>query len=390
MLLDGYRVLDFTNEQGYLCGKILGDLGADVIKIEPPGGDPARRRGPFYHDEPDPEKSLSWWAYNINKRGITLNIECPEGQEIVRKLVPTAHCLVESFSPGYLEKLGLGYQLLSNINPGLVFVAITPFGSDGPWRDLQAPDLVGAALGGMMLWTGEPDRYPLRISVEQSYLNAGSEGSVAAIIGLYHAEATGEGQFIDVSMLESWLPAIAHPIIHWDFNKNILRREGKYRSGEGGAGIRLRNIWECRDGYVFTRIYGGKFGVKTNNGFARWMQEEGVSTMLWDKTDWDNFDIASVSQPKIDALEETLEKFLKTKSKEELYHRAVATGIQVAPIWGPRELVNNQQLQARHFWQEVESPHTAEKTLYPGYFTQVDGSPAAIRRRAPLPGEHNQ
>ena len=136
-MLSPYRVLDLTDEKGLLCGKILGDLGADVIKIERPGGDPARNIGPFYHDEPDPEKSLFWFALNTSKRGITLDIEKADGKEIFKKLVKSADFVIESFAPGYLDKLGLGYSELERLNPGIIMVSITPFGQTGPMRTIR-------------------------------------------------------------------------------------------------------------------------------------------------------------------------------------------------------------------------------------------------------------
>lgn len=132
-----YRVLDLSDEKGSFCGKILGDLGMDVIKVESPQGSPERRRGPFYQDTPDPEKSLFWFAFNTSKRGITLNIETPDGQEIFKRLARKADFVVESFPPGYLDGLGLGYSTLSEANPWLIVVSITPFGQDGPYRDFR-------------------------------------------------------------------------------------------------------------------------------------------------------------------------------------------------------------------------------------------------------------
>lgn len=115
-MLSPYRVLDLTDEKGLLCGKLLGDLGADVIKIETPGGDSARSIGPFYHDEPDPEKSLFWFAFNTSKRGITLDIGTPGGQKIFKRLVEGADFVIESFPPGYMDRLGLGYPDLEKVN----------------------------------------------------------------------------------------------------------------------------------------------------------------------------------------------------------------------------------------------------------------------------------
>ena len=126
-LLAGVRVLDVTNERGLLCGKLLGDLGADVIKIEPPGGDPSRNIGPFYKDTPHPERSLFWWCANLNKRGITLNLETVDGREIFRRLLRSADFVVESFEPGYMATLGLSYPELERINPRIIMTSVTCF-----------------------------------------------------------------------------------------------------------------------------------------------------------------------------------------------------------------------------------------------------------------------
>ena len=154
-LLEPYRVLDLCDERGLLAGKILADLGADVIQIEPPGGSSARNVGPFYGDDPHPDKSLFWWAYSANKRSITLDLEQRDGQALLEKLVAEADFLIESFPPGYLEKLSLAYEHLASINPRLVMVSITPFGQDGPYSHYQATDIVGMALGGFMYLTGD-------------------------------------------------------------------------------------------------------------------------------------------------------------------------------------------------------------------------------------------
>ena len=148
-MLSGLRALDLTGELGFFCGKLLAEFGVDVIKVEKPGGDPARKYGPFYQDTPDPEKSLYWLAFNDSKRGITLNIATDEGREIFKKLVRKADFIIESFRPGYLEGLGLGYPQLSGINPGLIMTSITPFGQTGPYRQVNAQGgLPGAALLG--------------------------------------------------------------------------------------------------------------------------------------------------------------------------------------------------------------------------------------------------
>ena len=178
-LLSPYRVLDLTDEKGLLCGKILGDMGADVIKIERPGGDSARQLGPFYHDDPDPEKSLYWFAFNTNKRGITLNIESADGLDVFKRLVKSADFVVESFAPGHMDRLGIGYRDLEQINPGVILVSITPFGQSGPYveRLYKDTDMILWALGGMMAICGDPDRPPNQISFPHAYLHGGAEAA---------------------------------------------------------------------------------------------------------------------------------------------------------------------------------------------------------------------
>ncbi len=202
-MLEPYRVLDLTGERGYLCGKLLGDLGADVIKIEKPGGDPGRNLGPFYKDIPDPEKSLYWFAFNANKRGITLNIETAQGQEIFKRLVGTADFVVESFAPGYMDSLGLGYSELSRINPRIIMTSITPFGQSGPYKDYKSSDIVDAAMGGILYPCGDPDRPPVQFAPPQSYYNAGVEAAIGTLMAHTYRQTSGQGQHVDVSIQAS-------------------------------------------------------------------------------------------------------------------------------------------------------------------------------------------
>jgi crotonobetainyl-CoA:carnitine CoA-transferase CaiB-like acyl-CoA transferase len=148
-LLSGYRVLDLTDQKGLLSGKILGDLGADVIKIERPGGDPARNIGPFHRDIPDPQKSLFWFFTNLNKRGITLNIETADGRDIFKRLVKSAHFVIESFDPGYMDSLGLGYPELEKINPAIIVTPPSPPSA----RPVLTP-ITGARILSSWPWAG--------------------------------------------------------------------------------------------------------------------------------------------------------------------------------------------------------------------------------------------
>ncbi len=195
-LLSHYRALDLTDEKGMMCGKILADLGMEVIKVEPPGGDPARNIGPFYHHQPHPEKSLFWFFLNLNKRGITLNLDTEDGRQIFKRLAQKVDLIIESFPVGFLGRLGLSYSDLSQVNRQIILTSITGFGQTGPYKDFKAPDLVVMAMGGEMNLTGDPDRPPLRIGVPQAYLHAGAEAASACLAALWHREMEGEGQYI--------------------------------------------------------------------------------------------------------------------------------------------------------------------------------------------------
>src|SRR3989337_2249274 len=189
--LDDVRVLDLSGEMGLYCPKLLADLGADVLKIEPPGGDPARRVGPFYHDEIDPEKSLAFFNLNTSKRSVTLNLEDEDGRNLFRRLVATTDAVVESFTPGYLDGLGLGYEGLCRIRPDIILTSITGFGQWGPHAHYKSPDIVSVAMSGIMWLAGDPQDPPNRPYNDQAYTSASIVAATATLMALYHRDVTG-------------------------------------------------------------------------------------------------------------------------------------------------------------------------------------------------------
>jgi crotonobetainyl-CoA:carnitine CoA-transferase CaiB-like acyl-CoA transferase len=387
-VLNSYRVLDLTDDRGFLCGKILADLGADVIKIEKPGGDVSRNRGPFYHGISDPEKSLHWFSYNLNKRGITLNIEDEKGQQIFTKLVKTADFVVDSFTPGYLDKLGLGYTKLNQINPRIVMTSITPYGSTGPFKQFKASDIDVMAMGGLIYITGNPEQPPLRISLPQAFLLASAHGAAASMIAHYYRETTGEGQYVDVSAQECVLWEIANAIPLWQLNQNILRRAGSYMSGRW-AGTKQRMLWNCKNGYVLFYILGGAFGVKTNRAIVKWMEDENIAPELLKTFNWDAFDMATQTQEMQDQIEAYIGNLFAMFTKEELYDQALARGIMLCPVNTSKDILENAQLKERQFWVDIPHPELDTKIRYPGAFARLSETPLVINRRAPLIGEHN-
>jgi len=384
-MLSPYRVLDLTDEKGLLCGKLLGDLGADVIKIERPCGDPARNIGPFYHDEIDPEKSLLWFAHNTSKRGITLDIGTADGQETFQKLVVGADFVIESFAPGYLDKLGLGYSALEKINPDIIMVSVTPFGQTGPYKDYQAPDIVAWAIGGVMHPWGDPDRPPYRISHHaQSYLHAGAEAAVGALMALHYRERGGKGQHIDVSIQESVAQANGPITAYWDMMR-IVRHRGEQLNPD----IQRRVIWPCKDGYVVW-IYWGGLSVPWDLPLIAWMDEEGMASDFLKNFDFNTLDYATVTQETIDRIEEPTAQFFLSRTKAELMEGAVKHRTMLYPVSTAADALDSDQLTARGFWVNVEHPELGTTITYPGAFCHASEAPPRISRRAPLIGEHNQ
>jgi crotonobetainyl-CoA:carnitine CoA-transferase CaiB-like acyl-CoA transferase len=385
-MLNGCRALDLTDENGFLCGKILADLGADVIKIERPGGDPSRRTGPFWSDIPHPEKSLYWFAYNSNKRGITLDIETADGKEILIKLVKTADFVIESFSPGYLENLGLGYTALSDINKGTILTSITPFGQSGPYHNYRTTDIVTMGMSGILYQTGDLDRPPLHMSLPQACLHAGADAAVGAMMAYYYREMTGEGQHVDVSMQQSTAWFLANAIPLWELSGLVSKRSGSLRWSLNST---QRQVWQCKDGYVFFNIIGGRTGAKTFHELVNWMDSEGMANDYLKSMDWENLDMFTVNQEVVDRISKPIETFFLALTKREIARGAADRHISICALSSMEDLFNDAQLKSRDFWVDIEHPELNTRITYPKEFVKSSEEEHATRFRAPLIGEHN-
>ena len=200
--LVGYRVLDLAGPAGLHCTKLLADMGADVIKIEPPSGEESRRIPPYKDDIPHPETSLYFLHFNTNKRGITLDVATSDGRAILLQLARKADVVIETYPIEQSERLGLSYAQLSAVNARLVVASITPFGRSGPWRDYKADDIAGIALGNLLSIAGERGKAPLQPAGELAYGMASTYAAFGIAVALYRRVASGRGQHIDVSMHE--------------------------------------------------------------------------------------------------------------------------------------------------------------------------------------------
>ena len=387
-MLSPYRVLDLTDERGILCGKILADLGADVIQVEPPGGNSARRIGPFYRDEPGPDSSLFWWSYAANKRSITLNLHAPDGRALLKRLLPTADFLVESGAPGELAALGLGYTDLAEINPALIVVSITPFGQSGPYAGYQAPDLVGIGMAGLMYVTGDPDRAPVRVGFPHFYLHGAGAGATGAMLAHAHRTLTGVGQHVDVSCQDAVARALANAPQSYALDGAIIKRQGSYR--QTGSDNYMRITWQCRDGHVNFLFSGGAGAGASANNLVRWMAEEGMGDAYMESLDFTKWGYGTITLEMMGRMVPVIERFMRTHTKQELFDGAVSRRILLFPVATPRDICNDPQLAARDYFRQV--PHAAfdEPLTLPGPFANSSACPIELRYPPPMLGEHNR
>ena len=389
--LSPYRVLDLTVENGHQCGRVLADFGADVIKVEPPGGDPARRRGPFYQHVEDPERSFNFWFHNLNKRGITLDLASPDGKELFQRLARRVDVLIESFPPGYMESVGLGPSALERLNPGLIVTSLTGFGQSGPHADYLAPDIVVQALGGLMYVTGDVHRPPLRITPPQAYAHGAMEAAVGTMHALFYKGNSGEGQRVDTSAQQAVVWSLMNATGMWDLNRVNVIREGALRGGTVYT-VKQRLNWPCKDGYITCTIAGSQAaatGGSTSN-LIQWMIDEGTAPEFLRYYDFAGTDWVNMPQEEYDFIVGPFGDFFQSKTKKELFEGALERRILLYPVATMTDHPQNRQLNARGFFVKVFHPTLGVDITYPGPAAVLGGQRLPVRLRPPLIGEHNR
>lgn len=389
LLLQPYRALDLTGPLGFSCGKILADLGADVVKVEPLEGDAARHAPPCLQTAQGP-LSLHWLAFNANKRGITLDLNSRTGRRLFLRLARTADFILESFSPGTLSEWGISYTELKKQNPKLILVSITPFGQDGPYRDVAASDLEIMALSGAMSLAGEKDGEPMRVTVPQSPMWVGMEAAMGTLTALAFRNLTGKGQHVDVSAQVAVMAALAHAPAFWDLNRINPQRAGIYVTGRSVKGARMKVFWPCKDGWINFILYGGTAGRRANQQLVAWMEEKRMAPQWLNEIDWNKFDVTRITQEEIDVLEAPIAIFFSSLTKNDFYEGAIQREILGYPVFTVEDIHKDPQLRARQFWQEVYDPAAGVTLRYPGGFALFNGERPVIRMPAPSPGQHNQ
>ena len=388
-MLDTCRVLDLTDHRGILCGQILRDLGADVIHVEPPGGSGARRMGPFAGDVEDPERSLHWWAYARGQRSIVLDLDERADRDALVRLARGADFLVESAAPGVMAARGLGYADLAAANPSLVYVSITPFGQSGPKAHWADSDLVLQAAGGPLRLNGDADRAPLRIGVPQSYLHAGAEGALGALLAHHDRVRTGRGQHVDVSAQAAQAVSTQSLILAaCNASPTMERASGGVRLGP----ILVRFVYPARDGHVsITHTFGPAFGPATRR-LMECVHDHGFCDAALRDKDWNGYVLLMITgqEPleEFDRVKSAVAAFTGAHTRAELQRIAVERDLLLAPVQSIADVAESEQLRARGFWRSVRQAPLEREVRLPGPFARFGAT--ALRDPAPAPaiGEH--
>lgn len=362
-MLDGYYVLDLSGRIGWLAGRLLADLGAEVVKVETFDAD---------------IESADWRALNVNKRLLRLDIHMPDGRAALDRLVAGVDVLIESAQRGERGADRFAPDRIRRLAPRAVHVTVTPFGSTGPYANWRASDLEVMAAGGAMSLAGEPGGKPIRVTVPQSYAWASAQAAVGALTALTFRSASGLGQHVDVSAQASVMLALSHAPAFWDMRQGEPTRAGAFVTGRSLRGARFRAFWPCADGFLNFVLYGGAAGRRTNRQLIEWMREEGAPLGALAGVDLGSFDPKLATQEDVDRLEAPIAAFFLGLTKRQFLEQASRREMLGYPVSTTADIASDPQLAARDFWRDLPDDEKGRER-HCGPFAIVDGARAPLR-----------
>ncbi len=386
--LAGIRVLDLATPAAEIAGRVFADLGAEVIKVEPPGGCASRRTPPFVDgQERSPEGSLYWRAFGLGKRSVVLDLEQPEARARLLALARGADVLIESFAPGTLDALGLGYEALHRENPALLYVSVTPFGQTGPEAQSPASDLTLAAAGGLVNMQGDRDRPPVGIGWPEASHHGAVQAAADAILALWERRRTGLGQHLDSSMQAAVVWTLLFATGHSTLYGEDTPGWGAKRSEPPPQllpGLVIPNMARCKDGFVAMTLVLGEVGARSFGSLMRFAAEHDALAPELAERDWSTW-LQQLGGGKLTPADivrgfDQLVAFLGTRTKAELHERSVKDRWLIAPAFSAADLLADRQLEARGYWERVGD------TLHPGAFAKLSKTPIRLESPAPRLG----
>lgn len=370
--LEGVSVLDLTHcIAGPYCTRLLAGFGADVLKVEPPGGERGRRMAPFFRDEPGPDTSLPFAYLNSGKRSLTLNLKSEEGRDILWPLLSETDILVENFAPRVMPSLGLDYPALKEIAPHLVMVSISNFGQTGPYRDYKASDIVEYAMGGLMYIFGAYDREPLKHAFNQAQFKAGTDAASAALMALYHQRMTGQGQHVDVSIQEAVASGLRDVVNNYTYTGAIRRRQPNH-SGD------MQRIRATADGFLLPNP-----GLGSGLNWDSYVEFLGLPEL-----DDDRFRTPSARLVNAEELGRILDEYFMRQGKYEMFYSSHERRFIFGIIQSPEEVLNDPQFAHRGYFEEVTHPEMGD-LKFPGAPFIMESTPWQTGGAAPSAGQDN-
>jgi crotonobetainyl-CoA:carnitine CoA-transferase CaiB-like acyl-CoA transferase len=370
-LLSGYRVLDLSSSMGAFCGKLLRDLGMDVIKVEPREGDATRREAPFAKGHTDREGSLRFAYLNAGKRSITVNIAAESGRKLLLALVACSDIVLEDFAPGYLSARNLGYEVLLERQNKLILVSLTGFGQDGPYAQFKTPDIVGNAMGGLLYISGDPQMTPCNPPETQSYYYASLFASYGVMLALWQREMRGIGAWIDASIQAS-MALHEHVAFNYSAEGRVMKRAGSQHQHNAPA-----NLFQCKNGWIALFV--------TQNHWPILLKVWEDHDPALDDPKWIN---SNLRRQNADYINAQVTSFTSRFLKEDLAELMQKNGIPGLPVNSPSDFIKDPHIQAREFFGIVKHP-VLGTFAQPGCPFMVDGKRDAPSP-APLLGQHNR
>lgn len=387
--LGDLTVLDLCDPKGQMMGKALADMGARVIKVEPPEGDPGRHRGPFKDDVPHPDRSLFFWYYNTSKESVTLDLARPRGRELFLELARGADVLLESFDPGHLDSLGLGYGDVSAVNPRIIYTSLTGFGQTGPYRHYRTSDLVAMAMGGIMNSCGyddAPGTPPIRPDEGHAFLVASYYGLIGTLVALLHRDATGQGQHVDVSVHEAVAATIEAAVPWYIYQDQVVRRQtGRHHSPRKTPPTQ----YLAKDGR-YVNVFGLFTSLHAWTTLVRWLEEAGMAEDLADERYREIVKQRVRSGPEVDHVYSVVGRFIAAHTADDVYRGAQERRFPWGIVRAPEENLEDPHFREdRGIFAPIQHDELGETYLYPGRPYVFSETPWRARR-APTLGEHNR
>ncbi len=376
--LEGIRILDLTRVlAGPYCSMLFGDLGAEVIKIEPPEGEMIRDNPPRVETGKggphDRSRSAYFLSLNRNKFGITLNLKHPKAVGIFKELVKKADVVLENYAPGVMKRLGIDYEALSGINPRIIMCGISGFGQWGPYSEKIAFDILAQATSGLMSVTGYPDTPPTRVGTSLGDINAAVHAAFAIMAALWHREKTGEGQYVDVSMQEAMVSILEGAVVRWTVGNELMSPIGSHNTNESPFAA-----YRCKDGYIIIATVGNEHWERFCRAIGKpeWVKDPRNATkgLRWARK-WE--------------LAKEIEEITSQLTIREVGEMMEKERVANSPILNIQQVVEDAHLKERGYFVEVDHPIIGRAKIS-GFPFKLSQTPGQIERTSPLVGEHNE